>query len=119
MATTVTSSQDTKLTESEIVENAIRQAVQFYASPQDYETITLFDREKGQFLALDEGWKGFERVHRVWLHIERRGDKWWIQQDQTYDGIATVLVEAGIPQNRIVLAFQHPSRRPYGSFAAF
>jgi hypothetical protein len=109
---------DTLKQENEIVERVLTEAARFYASPEWYETITLFDREKGQFLVIDEGWRGFERIHRVWIHVERRDDKWWIQQDQTHDGITPSLVDAGIPKERIVLAFQHPSRRKFGEFAA-
>lgn len=103
--------------EESIVEQVLTEMARFYASPEWYETITLFDRNKGQFLVMDEGWRGFERIHRVWIHIERRDNLWWIQQDLTYDGVTPALLTAGIPKERIVLAFQHPSRRKYGEFA--
>ena len=41
----------------------------------------------------------------------------WIQQDGTEDGIATDLMVAGIPKERIVLGFKRPESRKYTEFA--
>ena len=43
--------------------------------------------------------------------------KVWIQHDGTEEGIAEELVTAGIPRDRIVLAFKPPEMRPYTEFA--
>jgi hypothetical protein len=51
------------------------------------------------------------------IHIDLRDGKVWIQHDGTEDGVAGELVEAGIPRDRIVLAFHHPSKRKYSDFA--
>ncbi|USR93219.1 XisI protein [Phormidium yuhuli AB48] len=45
------------------------------------------------------------------------GDKVWIHQDGLEDGIADELLNAGIPQDKIVLGFHHPDLRPYTGFA--
>lgn len=39
------------------------------------------------------------------------------QQDGTESGIAGDLTDAGIPHDRIVLAFQHPTQRQHGEYA--
>jgi len=80
--------------------------------------VTVFDREGGHYLLLEQGWDGFKRIRRTWVHVDLLEDKFWIQQDETQDGIAVELMAAGVPKERIVLAFQHPSRRQYGEFAA-
>ncbi|MBC8101068.1 MAG: XisI protein [Cytophagales bacterium] len=51
------------------------------------------------------------------MHIELRGGKFWIEYDGTEDGVATDLLEAGIPKDRIVLAFQPPGRHQFSEFA--
>lgn len=104
-------------TDQDIVESVLCECARFYAS-KEARTLTVFDRQNGQFLLMDEGWIGFKHIHRVWVHVELRDDKFWIQQDGTEDGIAVDLMSAGIPKERIVLAFQHPSRRQYSEFAA-
>lgn len=52
------------------------------------------------------------------LHIDIRDEKIWIQHDGTEGGVALELVEAGIPRDRIVLAFKPPDIRPHTGFAA-
>jgi hypothetical protein len=104
--------------DQEIVENNLCERARFYAHPQEYRTLTVFDRAGGHFLVLDEGWDGFKRIHHVWIHVELRDGKFWVHEDGTQDGVATNLLDAGIPKERIILAFQHPSRRKYGEFAA-
>ncbi|MEZ4861109.1 MAG: element excision factor XisI family protein [Caldilineaceae bacterium] len=44
-------------------------------------------------------------------------DKFYIEVDGTEQGIATDLLEAGVPKEDIVLAFHHPAMRPYTEFA--
>ncbi len=100
-----------------LLENILRECAQFYAFKDRFRTLTVFDRQNGQFLLMDEGWDGFKHIHRVWLHVELRDGKFWIQKDGTEDGIAVALLKAGIPKERIVLAFQHPGRRQYSEFA--
>lgn len=43
--------------------------------------------------------------------------KFWIHWDGTEEGIATELVEMGVPKEDIVLAFHAPYKRPYTGFA--
>ena len=107
---------DQGMGDQEILEQALRECARFYAS-DDARTLTIFDRQNGQFLLIDEGWNGFKHIHRVWLHVELRDGKFWIQKDGTEDGIAVDLMNAGVPKERIVLAIQHPGRRQYGEFA--
>lgn len=103
--------------DQELIERVLRECAQFYAFADRFRTLTVFDRQNGQFLLMDEGWDGFKHIHRVWLHVELRGDKFWIQKDGTEEGIAVDLMNAGVPKERIVLAFQHPGRRKYSDFA--
>jgi len=56
-------------------------------------------------------------VHGCLVHIDIINDKIWIQRDGTEYGIANELVNAGIPKNQIVLAFQPVDIRQYTEFA--
>jgi hypothetical protein len=77
----------------------------------------VFDQQAGQFLLIDEGWQGYRRIHTVWAHVEIQNDKIWIHEDGTEEGIANLLVQAGIPKDRIVLAFHAPTLRSSTEFA--
>ncbi len=83
----------------------------------DIRTEVLIDRERGRYLLVDLGWQGVERVHGALVHVDVIDGRFWIQYDGTEDGIATQLVEAGVPRDRIVLAFKHPELRKYTDFA--
>jgi hypothetical protein len=52
------------------------------------------------------------------IHIDIVDGKLWIQHDGTERGVARDLEVAGIPKDRMVLAFQHISRRQHGDYAA-
>jgi hypothetical protein len=56
-------------------------------------------------------------VHGCLVHINIINNKIWIQRDGTEYGIANELVNAGIPKNQIVLAFQPTDIRQYTEFA--
>ena len=57
-------------------------------------------------------------IHDALIHVEVLDGKLWIQFDGTEDGIASELVEAGIPRDHIVLGFKPPEVRPDTDFAA-
>ena len=82
------------------------------------EHLLLMDDERGHYLWLKLGWLGDERINNITVHVHLRDGKFWIEEDWTEDGIATDLLEAGVPKEDIVLAFHHPEERPYTEFAA-
>jgi hypothetical protein len=81
------------------------------------ETELVFDEEHGNYLLLNVGWSGRRRVRGTTLHIRLRNGKIWIEEDWTEHGTASDLMEAGVPKEDIVLAFQHPQMRPFTEFA--
>jgi hypothetical protein len=99
----------------------IRRLIEEYAKEEpsvgDIEVETIFDEAKDHYELMYSGWDGHRRVHGSVLHLDIRGGKVWIQHDGTYDGIANSLVEAGVPRDRIVLAFKPPDVRKFTDFA--
>ncbi len=81
------------------------------------EHLLLMDDERGHYMWLNLGWSGDERVNYVTAYIRLRDGKFWIEEDWTEEGIATDLLEAGVPKDDIVLAFHHPEERPDTEFA--
>lgn len=103
--------------DAEIIEQTLCERARLYTQTDKFRTLMAFDRERGQFLLLDEGWDGYRRIHRVWAHVELRDGKIWIHEDGTEEGIANILVAAGVARDRIVLAFHAPSLRAATEFA--
>lgn len=76
------------------------------------------DRQTDNYLWVTEGWNKTRRVHHCIAHLEIINGKIWIQKDQTEEGIATYLEEAGISKSDIVLGFHPLDVRQYTEYAA-
>ena len=83
----------------------------------EIESRVVVDDENDQYLLMNVGWDQGRRVHGCLVHLDIIDGKVWVQRDGTEDGIAVTLVNAGIPKDRIVLAFRSPELRQYTGFA--
>ena len=81
------------------------------------ETLLIVDDSGTQFMLMDLGWDGRTRVNSVYIQVRIKDGKIWIEQDWTEEGFANELVQAGVPKQDIVLAFQSPARRQHTDFA--
>jgi hypothetical protein len=68
-------------------------------------------------MVMDIGWNNAGRVHSVPIHLRIKNDKIWLEWDGTDQEIAQQLINAGVPQEEIVLAFYRPERRKLTGFA--
>ncbi|NJO98314.1 MAG: XisI protein [Pleurocapsa sp. CRU_1_2] len=101
----------------DIITQVLTEYAQIPYAYGDLERQIVIDRERNNFLLLTIGWQNKTRVHGCLVHIEIIDDKIWIQRDGIEDGIANDFLAAGIPKDKIVLAFHPPSVRPYTEFA--
>lgn len=83
----------------------------------DQETEVVFDEERDHYMLVTVGWAGKRRVRAYTVYVRLKNGKFWIEDDGLENGIATDLLEAGVPNEDIVLAFHHPKMRPYTEFA--
>ncbi len=101
--------------------DAVKHVILDYAeySPSQEGVITeiVMDEERGHYEVLDVGWHGNKRIHTSIIHIDIIDGKVWLQHDATNLVIADALVEAGIPQESLVLGFRHPRVRQFTDFA--
>jgi len=108
-----------KLTYQEIIKRILREHAQYRSKADNQVTSqVVYDDEHGHYLLLDVGWYDKKYWHTNPIHIDIIKQKIWIQYDETEEGIATDLLEAGIPEEQIVLGFKHPRMRPHTAFAA-
>lgn len=80
-------------------------------------TTPVFDEHNDNFMVVDMGWDPTGRVHAVVLHLHLLNEKVWVEVDETENGIAQELLDAGIPKQDIVLGFFRPERRKLTEFA--
>ena len=81
------------------------------------ELICVFDETRDYYLLLHAEWARFRCISGAQIFVRIRNGKFWIEEDWTEEGIATGLLEAGVPNDDIVLGFQPPEMRPYTEFA--
>lgn len=101
----------------DIIHNILQKYASLPYRYGDVNTYVIVSQDGHHFLLMDEGWQDGVRVYGVVVHVELRPDKIWIQRDGIEDGITPDLLEAGIPQQKIVLAFHPPELRPFTEFA--
>ncbi|NIV00255.1 MAG: XisI protein [Phycisphaerae bacterium] len=103
--------------------NIIKQLLTKYAElinrhpTSGIDTELVFDEDHDHYMLINVGWSQHERVRGNTIYVRLRNGKFWIEEDWTEDGIATDLLEAGVPKEDIVLAFHPPKMRPYTEFA--
>lgn len=101
----------------------IKQILQSHADLMNSQPVSgeevdcVFDEQRDHFLLIKYGWPRGKHTHYTKLHVRIAAHKIWIEEDMTEDGLATELVEAGVPKEDIVLAFNPPDRRSIAEFA--
>ncbi len=105
----------------ETYRTVIQQILSEYAkipySQSAIQTQTVFDQQSDHYLLLLMGREGAKRVHGCLVHLDIIQGKIWIQRDGTEAGIATELLNAGIPKDQIVLGFRSAVMRQHTEFA--
>ncbi len=108
---------DTLEQDRQIIQKIISEYAQIPYAHGEIERHTVFDRNSDRYLLMIVGWEGVRQVHGCIIHVEIIDSKIWIHRDGTEDGIASELLKAGIPKERIVLGFKSPRMRQHTGFA--
>ena len=111
---------DTKLKKyQKIIQNLLnRYAEIINRRPKpEREVVVVCDIERNHYQLNRIGWDGDRRIWQTIVYVRLRKEKFWIEIDGLEDGIATDLLDAGVPNEDIVLAFHHPTLRPHTEFA--
>lgn len=101
----------------QIIQQLILERAKRGLSPEEMETQAILDTQRDHYLLLHTGWRGNRRTHGCSLHLDIKDGKIWIQHDGTEVGIATQLLELGVPKEDIVLGFHSPYMRQFTEFA--
>ncbi len=81
----------------------------------EYTLLTDEKHDKYQLLAV--GWEKSERIYQVIFHADIVDGHVWIQEDNTEDGFANLLLEKGLDKKDIVLAYFPDFHRQFTEFA--
>ncbi len=79
--------------------------------------LLIVDQERDRYQVLNIAWQELTRVFGCIIYVEIKDGKIWIERDGTEIGVKNELVEAEVPKQDIVLAFQAPDGRKFTEFA--
>src|SRR5580704_8071663 len=97
----------------EIIESILIKYTKIPYSHGEFWTEAIFDRTRDRYVLMNVGWDNKKRVHGSLVHIDIIDGKLWIQRDGLEHGVTSELLEAGVPKDRIVLAFKPPDVRRF------
>lgn len=84
---------------------------------QDVSYKFIADAIEKQFQLVLMGWSNNTRIYHVLFHAEIINDKIWIQEDNTEESLALMLVERGVSKKDIVLGYFSEYHRQHTEYA--
>ncbi len=102
----------------QILQNIIVCHAEMKSSDTQTELMPVCDTSHDNYLLMHVGWTKRGRTHATIIHMRIHEDKIWIEWDGTEYSVAQEMLDAGIPNEDIVLAFYRPDRRMLTEFAA-
>ncbi len=96
---------DTSATYREIIKQAILQYAKLRPSHGDIRLDPVFDETRDRYALMQVGWDRGRRVRGNLIYITLQDGKLYIEYDGMECGITQNLIDQGIAENDIVLAF--------------
>ena len=98
----------------EIISTVLRNLVKVSNQGVGGKLTDFFLTDDCRFVWMTVGWQGKSRVCGVVVCVWLRDGKVWIEADMTEDGVAEMLIEAGIAREDVILGFDCEEGRPLG-----
>ena len=95
---------------------AVIDSVAQYRLQRDDVEVDVIDAN-GHAQVIHRGWNGDERVYVVLVHLRLVENRIYVERDGTSDGVATHLLNAGVPHAQTVMAVHPPYLRHLTAFA--
>jgi hypothetical protein len=77
----------------------------------------IADEKQHRYQLVLTGWHKRERIYHVLFHVEINNNKIWIEEDNSEDSIAEMLVAHGISKKDIVLGYFTEFHRKHTEYA--
>jgi len=97
---------DTITSHREIVKQVVLQYAALRPSHGDIRLDAVFDETRDRYALVQVGWDRNRRVRGLLLYITLADEKVWIEYDGMEHGIVDDLIEQGLSEELIVLAYQ-------------
>ncbi len=79
---------------------------------------TVVDEQHHRYQLVLVGWQHRERIYHIIFHVEIINNKVWIEEDNSEDSFAEMLVEKGVSKKDIVLGYFSEFHRKHTEYAA-
>lgn len=96
---------DTTAHDRDVVKQVIWRIAKLRPSHGDIRLDTVFDETQARYALMQVGWDRGRRVRGNLIYVTLHDGKVWVEYDGMEPGITQDLIEMGIPESRIVLAF--------------
>lgn len=88
-----------------------------FGNNNQIESQLIFDMENHHYLLIDVGWEEKKYIYGTIIHIDIKGDKIWIQQNNTEINLAESLQKKGVNKENIVIGLHSPFMRQFSGYA--
>ncbi len=105
------------LTYQQLIQDILKNYANKHYQEGSVETQIICDSHNHHYLLLYIGWEGEKQIYGCPIHVDIKDNKFWIQRDFTEEGIANLLLEAGVNKQNIILGFRSPFNRQFTDFA--
>ena len=96
---------DTPTSQRQVVKQVISQYAALRPSHGDIRLDAIFDETHDRYALAQVGWDRGRRVRGLLVYITLADNKVYIEYDGMEHGIVDELVQQGLPENQIVLAY--------------
>ena len=92
-----------------IIKEILLEQASYTANDREIEDIPVFDEKTDNYILSSVGWHpNKRRQHGYPIHIRIKDEKVWVEWDGTDQEIVQQLLDAGIPEEDVVLGFEQP-----------
>lgn len=102
----------------QVIESVLKEYARlFNQQPEGVDVVAVCDETTDTYAIINVGWNGEERLNLTSVLMRIVNGKIWVEEDRTMYKFVEELLENGINEDEIVLAFQAPKMRQYTQFA--
>jgi len=94
----------------QVVQQILEDYAQRMSRGNRVQILPVCDPVHDQYLLISLGWQNKRREHAIVFHAQLRQGQFFVEDDRTEEGIGNKLLEAGVPQEDIRLAWADPSQ---------
>ncbi len=96
---------DTTATYRNIIKQILLKYAQLRPSHGEIRLDVVFDETRDRYALMQVGWDQGRRIRGNLIYITMQNEKIYIEYDGIEQGITQELIDAGIPEQQIILAF--------------